>query len=637
MAALVIAGIASLACTASALTATVSAAQPGQVYGAGYNEYGELGNGSAGYGESFALNPFMPTTVVETSPSYYSSLELLSNGTVDAQGYNYYGELGDGTKVTHYTPEQVPGLTNVTAVASGYYFSLALLSNGTVESWGYDRYGQLGNGAAITTGCDCTEKPALVEGLGGVDVLEHVVAISAGYEYAMALLSNGRVVTWGHNEYGELGNSETKESAFPVEVSGVGDAGKLEDVIAISAGAFDGVALLSSDHVVVWGYGELGELGNGEASTSAFPVEVSGVGGTGKLEDVATISAGNYFNLALLHNGEVLGWGYNAYHEMADGTDTMRTTPIHIGGEDSPLTGVSAIDGGGSFGLATLANNSVVGWGGNSDYELGLGKGENKEVMTPTTIPGLSGVISLGHGGYNYDPLVIEGAFASLSGSSLAFGNQTTGAASAPQSVTLTNNGPAPLTVSGETLSGSAFAITSDTCKGAMLAAGATCSVGVSFTPTAAGAAGASLAFSSTAANTLPTVALSGTGIGSTTPIAAAAPAVRIASSKLKVAKGKTQVKLACENATCTGKLTLTAVVKTKVRHKGKTHVKHTTITLAKGSYTLAAGKTEAIALTLTKAGKKLTAKLGKHKQLKAKLTATLTGGRTVSNAVKLS
>jgi alpha-tubulin suppressor-like RCC1 family protein len=73
-------------------------------------------------------------------------------------------------------------LTNVIAVAAGYLHSAALLSNGTVVAWGDNSFGQ-------------TNIPA---------GLSNVVAIAAGDFHTFALRANGTVVGWGDNTYGQI-------------------------------------------------------------------------------------------------------------------------------------------------------------------------------------------------------------------------------------------------------------------------------------------------------------------------------------------------------------------------------------------------------------------------------------------------
>ena len=74
------------------------------------------------------------------------SLTLKGDGTVWAWGYNEAGQLGNGTNSDSNVPAQVLGLTGVTVIVGGYYHSLALKNDGTIWVWGHNRSGQLGNG-----------------------------------------------------------------------------------------------------------------------------------------------------------------------------------------------------------------------------------------------------------------------------------------------------------------------------------------------------------------------------------------------------------------------------------------------------------------------------------------------------------
>jgi len=104
---------------------------------------------------------------------------------------------------------------------------------------------------------------------------------------------------------------------------------------------------------------------------------------------------------------------------------------------------------------------------------------------------------------------------ATLSGPSLSFGNQVVGTATGAQSVTVTNSGTANLTIAKATIGGanaSDFAISTDTCSGATVILGGTCSVSVTFAPAASGTRSASLSFADNAAGNQQSVSLSGTG-----------------------------------------------------------------------------------------------------------------------------
>ncbi len=107
---------------------------------------------------------------------------------------------------------------------------------------------------------------------------------------------------------------------------------------------------------------------------------------------------------------------------------------------------------------------------------------------------------------------------ASLSPTSLTF-SAVSGSTSAAQTVTLKNTGTAALTISGVSITGTNptdFAQT-NTC-GSSLAANATCSISVTFTPVSAASFTAMLSVADNATGTPQTVALSGTGTTATAP-----------------------------------------------------------------------------------------------------------------------
>jgi len=89
-------------------------------------------------------------------------------------------------------------------------------------------------------------------------------------------------------------------------------------------------------------------------------------------------------------------------------------------------------------------------------------------------------------------------------------GNVALRKTSSPKTVTLTNSQTVSLNFSSIVISAN-FAISSNTC-GASIAAGASCTVGVTFSPTAKGTVNGTLTFNDNAANSPQTVSLTGTG-----------------------------------------------------------------------------------------------------------------------------
>jgi hypothetical protein len=113
-----------------------------------------------------------------------------------------------------------------------------------------------------------------------------------------------------------------------------------------------------------------------------------------------------------------------------------------------------------------------------------------------------------------------------LSPSSLAFGGQTLGTTSAVKTVTLTNTGGTALNITSISLTGTNpgdFGQTNNC--GTSVAAGANCTISVTFTPSATGARSASVSIADEAVGSPQTAGLTGTGTTSGPPVAALAPA----------------------------------------------------------------------------------------------------------------
>ena len=131
--------------------------------------------------------------------------------------------------------------------------------------------------------------------------------------------------------------------------------------------------------------------------------------------------------------------------------------------------------------------------------------------------PITSGSYQPSYGGGPYDAFVakislVPSPSLSISHSSFEFGNQVIGTTSAPQTATLTNVGAAGLMVTDVVASGD-FAETDNCVSSSPIAANGTCSVSVTFTPTATGTTTGSLTITENATFRPQTVALTGTGV----------------------------------------------------------------------------------------------------------------------------
>ncbi len=111
----------------------------------GDNGSGQLGDGTL-IQRTTAVSVIGISTAAEITLGGGSfTCARLTDGTVKCWGFNNYGQLGNGTTTNSSNPVLVTGITTATGIASGTYDTCAILADNTVKCWGFNNYGQLGN------------------------------------------------------------------------------------------------------------------------------------------------------------------------------------------------------------------------------------------------------------------------------------------------------------------------------------------------------------------------------------------------------------------------------------------------------------------------------------------------------------
>jgi alpha-tubulin suppressor-like RCC1 family protein len=178
-----------------------------------------LGNNSSGQlGDGTTTNSLKPVSVnglasgaSVLNPGGSHTCTLNAAIGVMCWGYNGYGQLGDGTTTDRHSPVTVTDLASgVRGVSAGLTHTCALKTNDVMKCWGFNYYGQLGDGTTTNR-----LVPVTVNGLVGVPS-----SIRVGYSHTCALMQGGGVRCWGSNEFGQLGNGLTSSSSVPVIVIG---------------------------------------------------------------------------------------------------------------------------------------------------------------------------------------------------------------------------------------------------------------------------------------------------------------------------------------------------------------------------------------------------------------------------------
>ncbi len=298
----------------------------------------------------------------------------------------YTVTYSNGSAVAGFGPtdpnQYSPGQSVTVAGNIGYLFSPGQVLTG----W---NTAQDGSGMNYNFGATLTMGTANVHLYPQWNTRNTPVSVWGGARAAVALKADGSVWTWGMNTYGQRGDGTTVDNPVPGQVQGPGGTGYLTGVTAIMGGEEHNVALKSDGSVWAWGMNSFNQLGNGTNISSSTPVQVSGLSG------IVALGGRAYHTLAIKSDGTVWAWGLDKWGALGNGVADASPdypVPVQVQGLSHPIM----VSGGYLFGLALLADHTVVAWGANTNGQLG--DGTNTPHYTPAPVLGLDHVISISAG-----------------------------------------------------------------------------------------------------------------------------------------------------------------------------------------------------------------------------------------------
>jgi alpha-tubulin suppressor-like RCC1 family protein len=238
-------------------------------------------------------------------------------------------------------------------------------ANTRLLAFGENQYGKLGDGSTTSRSA-----PVPVTDTGVLHG-KTVIDIKCGANHSVALCSDGTVATWGNNNEGQLGRPGGA-SSVPVAVDQTGVlAGKR--VVGIASGGYHAFAWCEDGTLVGWGGNGSGNLGDIGVTSTSVPMLIPMTGPIAGRR-ITSMAAGQVHTLALCTDGTLAGWGYTGDGQVGTGGSgwILKPTLVDRAGILAGKT-VVAISAGQFFSLARCSDGTLAAWGNDGSGQLGNG------------------------------------------------------------------------------------------------------------------------------------------------------------------------------------------------------------------------------------------------------------------------
>jgi alpha-tubulin suppressor-like RCC1 family protein len=307
---------------------TLALTTDGRLHAWGSNHDGQLGDGTKAGHLSPVVVPLPAsaarTTWKQVAAGTSHSLALTADGRLFAWGNNNNGQVGNGSSLDCPVPAEValPASAKNTTwaqVAAGSAYSLGLTADGQLFAWGTNDHGQLGDGSNMTRLQPVAV--ALPKKLAGL----RWASVAAGRHHVLALTTQGQAYVWGSNRYGQLGSEHYTALNRPTPLD---LPGKLAGTTwsQVAAGDAHSLALSTDGRLVAWGNNCMGQLGDGSNLRRLRPTVVAlpqnlAAAGWGQ------ITSGSFHTLARTADGNLYTWGNNGFGQLGDGSTKACCSP----------------------------------------------------------------------------------------------------------------------------------------------------------------------------------------------------------------------------------------------------------------------------------------------------------------------
>lgn len=363
------------------------------------------------------LNPHLPVDevgIVQVATGGAHTLAIDHEGKLWSWGQNDTAALGRNTVETEEekaeendlngresAPNRVEGIPDhlvFVAIAATDSLSAAVTSDGHVWAWG--TFVDDGD-KAFKSGIEVQNRPALIT------QLRHIVQLAGGKDHILMLDKFGDVFAWGIGQSFQLGhkvNTRLRTKTFgPLKVVGV------KNIKYIAAGEYHSFALDNDGKLWSWGLNNFGQCGIPEEAGEGKCVEVPTRASFFDDKDIVMLDGGNHHSLFLTKSGEIYAVGEMNFHQTGIPTSSLPASTVYEGDNTTPsyvpepvklttandddddtlaIPKMKFITCGVDHSLALSAEDgSAWTWGFGEVYQLGHGKPAGEDGPEDEVIP----------------------------------------------------------------------------------------------------------------------------------------------------------------------------------------------------------------------------------------------------------
>ena len=276
--------------------------------------------------------------------------------------------------------------TSEAAIAFGNRHAVALKTNGEVLTWGENIYCQLGRGSRGNSG----RTPVLV--------MRNAKAIAAASDHTLVLTADGKVYGWGMNPEGALGTGNTNDQCEgPALIESL--AG--QTIAQIATGSGFSVALTTTGDLFCSGDNSMGQcpIARGGRVESFTKVAIPELAGT-----VTDVRAGLFHTLIRTKDKNLYALGRGRDGQLGSGKMVNGFSLV------PEMTDVVSFAAGTWHSVAARADGSAWTWGNGSKSQLCDGTTVNRAVPAKVTLAAGVRVTQVTAGGHGTVMRTADGA-----------------------------------------------------------------------------------------------------------------------------------------------------------------------------------------------------------------------------------